>query len=78
MKTTETLPRRVTHAEELELLDHQAGLEKAEAEVDARRVARDQLILELVDDKCRVADIAEILNMDRSAVYLAIARARDR
>jgi transposase-like protein len=78
MVLSPTLPRRVTHTEEVELLDHQAALKAAEEEVDRRRGARDRLVLELVESKCRAADIAEILEMDRSAVYVMLDRARGR
>lgn len=69
-------PRRMTSADERELLRAARELQAAEERVEKARAARDQLILEMRDSGLRVTDIAETLEMDRNAIYLAIERAR--
>lgn len=68
-------PRRVTAAEEHELLDAAHRVERARAELDAELAARDQLIAELIRANARVSDIAEILGLTRKAVRDARDRA---
>lgn len=68
--------RRVTSAEEHELLAAADKLKTAEVEVVRARRDRDQLIAELLDANARAPDIAEILRLTLKAVHEAAARAR--
>ena len=76
MTTFESVsPRRLTGAEEAELLKAAGHLENAEAASADLMLARDRLIAEVVQAGARVSDVADVLNMSRNAVYDAIKRA---
>ena len=61
-------PRRLTGAEERELL-RAAGDAKAAAGEAANALARrDRLIAELIDGGCRIVDIADVLGLSAKAV----------
>ena len=68
--------RRVTSAEERELLAVKGELAASEAEVDRIRARRDSLISDLLDSGARQVDIAEILGLTERAVADARQRAR--
>lgn len=68
------MPRRLTHAEEVEVgrLVRRANAGQARAErLSAERDAR---LAELKDSGVRVADIAEVLGVSRQKVYEMIER----
>ena len=67
-------PRRITHAEERELLAVAQRLEQAKSNVDAIMAERDQLIADLIHANGRISDISEILGL----THKAIRDARDR
>ena len=69
-------PRRLTHAEEVELLRIAKRLRTAEEKVDELRAERDQLIAELADDKVRMVDMAEVLDVTPKAIWDARNRGR--
>jgi hypothetical protein len=71
-------PRRVTGAEERELLDAADAIRRAEAAVIDARAKRDQLIADLIDHQARIGDIAEVLSLTRKAVRDARDRANQR
>lgn len=68
-------PRRLTGAEEAELVAAAKRLQTAEDAVSPLMLARDRLIAEVVQAGARVSDVADVLNMSRNAVYDAIKRA---
>ncbi len=68
-------PRRLTGKEEAELVHAAERLQTAETTVDEVMRARDRLIADVVQAGARVTDIADVLNMSRSAVYDAVDRA---
>jgi DNA-binding NarL/FixJ family response regulator len=68
-------PRRLTGAEEAELVEAVKQLQSAEADVASLMSKRDQLIADVVQAGARVSDVADVLNMSRNAVYDAIKRA---
>lgn len=77
MKLSATgMPRRVTSAEERELLAIAQKLQRAKANVDDLRAERDQLIADLLHANARISDIAEILELTHKAVRDARDRAR--
>lgn len=69
--------RRVTGAEEAELLAAARELDDAEATVIRARDARDRIIARLIDEKARPGDVAEILGLKSTrAVQDAAERGR--
>lgn len=70
-------PRRLTGAEEMELLA--AADQAKEAAAEARRLLakRDHLIAELIDSGCRIVDIASVLDLSVKAIRDARERALD-
>lgn len=70
-------PRRLTRADEAALLRAAKRLSGAESLVSERMRERDRLIAEMVQTGARVADVADVLNITRNAIYDAIKRAGD-
>ncbi len=68
-------PRRLTGAEESELVAASDRLKAAEAEVGRLMRDRDRLISEIVHAGARITDVADVLGLTRSAVYGAVERA---
>lgn len=68
-------PRRLTGKEEAELVDAAKRLATTESRVAELLRDRDRLIAEIVQAGARVTDVADVLNMSRSAVYDAVDRA---
>jgi hypothetical protein len=68
-------PRRLTGKEEGELLEVVERLKAAEAGVGQLMHERDRLIADVVQAGARVTDVADVLNLSRSAVYDAVERA---
>lgn len=74
---TTVSPRRLTGAEEQELLKVAARLEAADNEAAQARAERNRLVLELVDSKVRIVDIADVLKLSPKAIMDARDRARE-
>lgn len=68
-------PRRLTGAEEQELLSASAAAEAAATEAARVLAQRDHLIAELIDGGCRIVDIADVLGLSAKAVRDARERA---
>lgn len=68
-------PRRLTGAEEAELVEAGQRLEAAEAAVGELLRDRDHLIADVVAAGARVTDIADVLHLTRNAIYAAVDRA---
>lgn len=71
-------PRRLTHAEEIELLRITRRLKAAEEKVEELRAERDQLIAELADDRVRLVDMAEVLEVTPKTIWDSRNRGRSR
>lgn len=72
------MARRVTGAEERELLKAAERLRRAEAAADEARAARDRLIADLLDSNARVSDLSEILGISDTGLRQARDRAHNR
>jgi hypothetical protein len=70
--------RRVTGAQERELLAVAELVERAKAALANAIAERDQLIADLIEQNARVSDIAEILQLTPKAIRDARERARQR
>ena len=68
-------PRRLTGAEESELLAAAERLRTAERDVEHLLRERDRLIADVVQAGARVTDVADVLSISRTAVYGAVERA---
>lgn len=77
LMSPEVSPRRLTGAEEAELLNAVRRLKASQAETGRRRAERDRLILDLVESNVRIVDVADVVKMTRKAIREAMDRARE-
>jgi predicted XRE-type DNA-binding protein len=75
VNTVREMARRPTRDEEARLLRAAQRLETATRTRAERQAELDQIVLEVRQANVRVADIADVLGVDRSRVYESINRA---
>ncbi len=75
VNTVREMPRRPTREEETRLLRAAQRLEAATRTRADRQAELDRIVLEVRQANVRVADIADVLGVDRSRVYESISRA---
>ena len=70
-------PRRLTGAEEAELVEAVQTLKQSHAQTERARADRDRLILDLVESNARIVDVMDVVGLTRKAIREAMDRARE-
>lgn len=71
-------PRRLTGAEEDQLVKATRRIESERGRLDRAITDREALVLEIQEAGARISDIADVLHMSRTTIHAMLARARER